>query len=411
MRERFAHFSRNIFFLGLGLICLLLPFQPGFMATLEIITVFFFIIGFSPRKIWKGLKGKWWLIPYGLFFLTAAVWQPFSSDAVEAARQTEVKLAFAIIPLLLAGSGLSGLKAERFIRIFVWSCLAATLILLANAGFRAFKAGSFNPFFYTEFSQFIHVTYFSLYLLFSAGWLLMKGVLDHFRFPFRYAAAISVFFTGVFFCSAKIMILASVFTILLMSFYLSSKAKTLFLAFILALSALLLPVFLYQFSPNFKLRVNYGMEELMKAGDTSDPEKIGSTGLRMVVWRESIPAIKKQFPWGTGPGDVQSELQQIYRKYDMEAAENKKLNMHNEFLQQALGSGVIGLFILPFLIFLPWLISARPEKFAGFIFSFLVFSACITESILERQAGTLFTALMGILIMLAYGKKTPAEKA
>jgi hypothetical protein len=410
MRKKLARYSRNIFFLGLGLICMLLPFQPGFMATVEILTVFFFILGFSPAKIWRGLKGKYWLIPYVLLFTAAAVWQPFSANEAEAARQTEVKLAFLIIPFLLAGSGLSGQKAERFIRIFVYGCLAATLILLAYAGMEALQTRSFKPFFYTDFSRFIHVTYFSLYLLFSAGWLLMKGLLDHLRFPIHYAAAIAVFFAGVFFCSSKIMILASVFSILFMAFYLSSKANTLYPALLLMLSALILPVLLYQFSDNFRLRVNYGMEEITKAGETTDPEKIGSTGFRMVVWKESLPVIKKNLPFGIGPGNVQNELQNIYHKYGMEAAENRKLNMHNEFLQQALGSGIFGPLLLTLIILLPWMISARPEKFAGFMFSFLVFSACLTESILERQAGTLFIALIGILIMLAYGKKTSVQK-
>ena len=94
----------------------------------------------------------------------------------------------------------------------------------------------------------------------------------------------------------------------------------------------------------------------------------------------------------------------------MATAENRKLNMHNEFLQQALGTGIIGLLILPWLILLPWFGSRKPEKLAGMLFSFLVFCACLTESILERQAGTLFVSLLGVLLVLAYGKMPEERK-
>ncbi len=403
MRQQTARHVRTMFFACLGLICLLLPFQPGFMASVEIVTVFFFLIGFSPKKIMEGLRQNYVFIPYLLLFLTAVIWQFWSEDKIEAARQTEVKLAFCVIPLLLTGSGVTGEKAEDFIRLFVWSCLVATIILLGRSAYHAYASGGKTILFYTDFSYFIHVTYFSLYLLFSAGWLLMKGLNDYPRFPLHHGAAIAVFFLGVFFCASKMMILAALFTAFIMAIYYSVKTKNRLPALMLILSALLIPIGLYRFSENFRMRVDYGMTELRQPENNRAPEKIGSTGLRLVVWNKTMPIILNHLPWGIGPGNVQRELQKIYHEQGMQSAENRKLNMHNEFLQQALGTGVIGLFILPWLIFLPWFSSRKPEKLAGLLFSFLVFCASLTESILERQAGTLFVSLLGALLVLAYG--------
>ncbi len=409
MRNRIARQARFLFFAGLGLICVLLPFQPRFMASVEIATVFFFLIGFHPKMMTEHLRRNYRFLPYLFLFATVVFWQFFSVDQTEAARQTEVKLAFFIIPVLLAGSGIRGRKAEDFIRLFVWSCLAATLFLIGRSAWYAYTSLEKSVLFYTDFSYFIHVTYFSLYLLFSAGWLLMKGLNNHARLPFRYAAAIAIFFLGVFFCASKMMILAAIFSAIIMAVYYSVKTKNLVPALVLIISALFIPIALYRFSDNFKLRVDYGITELRQSEENRDPEKIGSTGLRVVVWKRAMPLIAANLPWGIGPGNVQIKLQDIYKEEGMQAAENRKLNMHNEFLQQALGTGVIGLLILPWLIFLPWFASRKSEKLAGLLFSFLVFSACLAESILERQAGTLFVALLGVLLVLAYGK-IPEER-
>ena len=398
-----------MFFACLGLICILLPFQPGFMASVEIATVIFFLLGFSPKKIVEGLRQNYFFIPYLFLFFTAVIWQFWSDDKIEAVRQTEVKLAFFVIPLLLAGSGIKGIKAEHYIGLFVWSCMAATLYLLGRAAWLTHESPENSAFFYTDFSYFIHVTYFSLYLLFSAGWLLMKGLNDHPRFPLHYGVAIAVFFLGVFFCASKVMILASIFCACIMALYISLKTKSRLPALALAVLAMLIPILLYRFSANFKLRVDYGLKELRQSESKRDPEKIGSTGLRLIVWKKTMPIIRNHLPWGIGPGNVQNELQKMYHEQGMKSAENRKLNMHNEFLQQAMGTGIIGLFILPWIIFLPWFISKKANVLAGFLFSFLVFSACLTESILERQAGTLFASLLGVLLVLSYGK-IPGER-
>ena len=311
MRHRISRQARFLFHAGLALICVLLPFQPGFMASVEIATVFFFLIGFHPQKMTKDFRRNDQFLPYLLLFATVAVWQFFSADKIEAARQTEVKLAFLIIPLLLVGSGLKGKKAAYFIELFVWSSLAATLFLLGRNAWQVYVSSGKNLLFYTDFSYFIHVTYFSLYLLFASGWLLMKGLNEYDRLPLGYAAAIAIFFLGVFFCASKMMILAALLSAFIMAVYYSVKTKNLLPALLLIISALLIPLGLYRYSDNFKLRVTYGITELRQSEKNRDPEKIGSTGLRLVVWKRAMPLIAEHLPLGAGPGNVQQALQKI----------------------------------------------------------------------------------------------------
>lgn len=396
------HILQKGFYAGLALICFLLPFQPGFMATVEITVVALFIIGHSPRFIWQNLSNNRFVLPYILFFILVIIWYFFSSETQEAGRQVEVKMAFGIIPILLAGSGIQGKKAENLVRLFVVSNGIAAMILLFMAVLRFYKTGESAAFFYTEFSHFIHVTYFSMYMLFCMAWLLMKGVEEYQKFPLMFGIPILLFAVCIFLASAKMMIITLVFATAFMAIYIGRRKNTWGPALFLFILGFLLPVLLYNLSENFKLRVNYGMKEITEGFTKRNPETIGSTGLRMVVWSETMPIIMQRLPLGMGPGNVQNKLQEIYIEKGMTHAESRKFNMHNEYLQQLAGNGIPGLILFLFIVLLPYFLSAQPMKFASFIFSVTLLMASLSESIFERQAGTLFAGLIGVLLILSY---------
>jgi O-antigen ligase len=332
------------------------------------------------------------------------IWYFFSSETQEAARQVEVKMAFGIVPVLLVGSGLTRNKAEKGILVFVAANFLSAVFLLLHALLRYWQNSDTEVFFYSKFSTFHHVTYFSMYLVFSIGWLLMKGIEEYYKFPKIFIIPILIFSISIFLASSKIMVITYTLASFFTAIYIARRKKILMPSLSLILIAILLPVILYFVSDNFRLRVNYGFSELTTTSENRNPERIGSTGLRMVVWSEVLPIIRKNPVWGIGPGNVQNELQKIYKAQRMEAAEKRKLNLHNEYLQQLAGNGIPGLMLFLLIVLLPYFLSAKPMKFASLIFSFTLIMASVSESIFERQAGTLFAGLIGVLLILSYGR-------
>jgi O-antigen ligase len=130
--------------------------------------------------------------------------------------------------------------------------------------------------------------------------------------------------------------------------------------------------------------------------------------LRLTIWK-LIPEILKENNnsiWtGTGTGDAQEELQKAYTKkglYTGNAEFNDRgyldYNAHNQYLQEFLRNGIIGLIVLIFLVFTPLYLSKNSILSIGLVLTFICFF--ITESALERQAGNiLFTLFISLLIL------------
>ncbi len=98
-----------------------------------------------------------------------------------------------------------------------------------------------------------------------------------------------------------------------------------------------------------------------------------------------------------------------FRKRSMAEAIEKRLNMHNEYLQLCRAAWVF--FGHAALLVFGGAASQAvrpPRRFTRILFSFTVFTVSLTESILERQAGTIFICFAGLLLITAYEKERPA---
>jgi len=407
MLKKITAGSQRLFHFFLLGICFLLPFQPTFLATVEILTVLFFIVGHSPGRIFKNLVNeKYITLPFFLFFALVAVSYFFSDDKTEAARQVEVKLAFLVIPLLVLGSGMHRRKAIRAITVFIGGCAVACVALLLRAAWIYMATRDTAVFNYSYFSYFMHVTYFAMYLLVCMGWLFMDGLENWVKFPRMYVWLILLFAFCLVLVAAKIMLAAFILSSLLFAGYYAKRRQKIWQALSIVFLVTAMPVVAYLVSPGLKTRVDAVFTDMANFDKQPiDTANIGSTAIRMVIWTDAVPRIKQNLPWGIGAGDVQHMLLQNYEKRHLHKAIDKKLNMHNEYLQQLAGLGIPGLLVFICLMLLPAFVCAPPHRFIGLLFSFTVIVVSLTESIFERQAGTIFFCLLGILLMAAYRKE------
>lgn len=408
MLKKFAATSRQLFLMGIFAICFLLPFEPRFLATIEIATVLFFFLGHSPISIISNLRKSNITLLYFGYFAWVVISYFISADQLEANRQLHVKLPFLIIPLLLVGSGMSKANAKKSIIFFIAGCASACIVLLAWATYDYWQTGDSLVFMYAPFSRFMHVTYFGIYLLFCFGWLFMVALEDKVLYPKSHYFLMVLYAICLVLLSAKIMLLAFVLSAFLFGAYFAWRKKKIWTAALIMVVISSLPFILYAASAYVRLRVDSVLEEVNHRNEPVNPVWAGSTTTRIAIWKDAWRDILEVQPMGTGVGDVKNMLLEKYHQRGFTAAIDKHLNMHNEYLQALAGMGILGFILFILITLAPAIFCAFPHQFGGIIFSFSILMASLTESILERQAGTIFICLVGVLLIITY-KKAPAE--
>lgn len=395
---------RKFFFFSLCGICFLLPFEPKFLATIEIVTILLFFLAHSPTFIFNNIRKRKEALPFFLFFAAVFISYFFSTDTIEAERQVKVKLPFFLISLLIWGSGLSKRNARIALITFISGCALACICLLVWAIYAYTQTQDSLVFTYTNFSRFMHVSYFGSYLLFCFAWLFMVAMEDKLLYPKTHIFLMLLFALCLVLISAKITLLAFGLSSFFFAGYYFYRKKKFVQASILLVFICAAPFVLYWASANVKQRVDNFKKEWNNRNKPIDYGNIGSTSTRLIIWKEASEELKQHGWLGVGVGDVQKTLNEKYEKLHLTKFIEKRFNMHNEYLQEWVGLGIFGLLLFIAILLMPAFVCASPYRFIGIIFSFNMTVVSLTESILERQAGTIFICLIGILLLVAYEK-------
>lgn len=167
-----------------------------------------------------------------------------------------------------------------------------------------------------------------------------------------------------------------------------------FLSYLIILLVILL-ILAYMFDNYIFIRFYEGLN-LSQAFN----ELNSSTGIRTILWRESL-LLSFESPFiGYGLGDVQNHINTSLIENGYEALTIiHSYNSHNQFLQIILSSGYLGLLIImSIFIFLFQTFKNRKNKISFYIFLYII-SCFMFESLLERQNGIIITALFFNLML------------
>jgi len=120
---------------------------------------------------------------------------------------------------------------------------------------------------------------------------------------------------------------------------------------------------------------------------------------RLIQWQCSIDILDENDSWfyGVGTGDVKPLLQACYQ--------DKKFwghlynyNLHNEYLEEMVRHGLIGLSLLLLAFLYPMVVAIKQKQYLYIYFILIFMLACISESFLNRQKGVIFYAFFNALI-------------
>ncbi len=380
--------KQRLFYFFPALFCFCLPFGSLVLSGLVVLWMITSFFNFDKEQFKTGIKNKnlWWLLTFFFITLISAL---VSSDKNEANFSVEIKMSFLVFPYLFFCFKWPLQIIKRCVVSFVSGCFFAALVLIVRAAYHAFT-GHPEYFFYTQFSVFIHASYFAMYLImaialvivFYPAWFKAQKNVVYTAYFF-----ILVFITTIFLCSSKLGILSFFIAAPLILLYKLRSFLNLKKIALLISGMVVLGFLSYKLFPEAFNRLSSLTAISSSSIDKTSSE---STEVRILIWEQCVNIIKNNFWLGTGVGDANDALYAAYTANGLTGASDHNLNAHNQYFQTFIGLGIIGFLILLILTF-GYLIKGIVKKhFLLFLFSFLISLNFLVESMLQTSAGVLF---------------------
>lgn len=326
----------------------------------------------------SGISALMLMLYYGVSWMSL-LW---STDVASGLFDLEVKLSLLVFPLIIGFSKYTRADIEKQIFIGIQMLTIVLSVLIIRFLFYALLMHQILS--YTEFSLELHPTYLSMYCIFALSYIWFHSKDKHFIYS-------SILFISIILSASKAGLIALIGILI---YYLLQKYRLYALIGLLFMS---IGLYYILFKTNYLQfisdRVKTTKEVLEKAW-THQPLPIETNSIRLFAWTSAIESIQKNLWIGVGVGDTRHELNRVYSAKNLSLLSAKNINAHNVFLQIALATGMLGL--LPFLAAILLILLESLQKKMVFISVFMIVQSLIlfnTESILDTQAGTIFTGL------------------
>ncbi|MFT7297776.1 MAG: O-antigen ligase [Sphingobacteriales bacterium] len=408
--------SQKLFFVAMIIIAAFMPFwNLGVNIGVGMLAAAWLISADFRSKI-KTFKARplFWLLP--ILFLICLLGLLYSSNQTEAFKDLGVKLPLLLVPLIFGSSKVvSRAQLGVIMKVFIGACLVACFYCLFMAGYynvqegytlsyflgRIFgdtpMLGEYAYFNYEHFTYHYFSTplkfqpiYFSLFLTLAAYfsiWLAWENKrVGNSEFTKRGIILFVFFFVIIMLLSSRSQSMVFIFTSVLWAIVWAIKNKKLILGLSVGGMVVLFGMMMIMFNPINKSRFT----EMVDMENTYEETEWMGRSLRLQKWLYALELIKENPVIGVGVGDAPDELMRIYAKNDFHIGLKKKFNSHNEYLQFAIHSGVLGLLFLLFSLAYPAWVGLKSQKNLFLAFVILFSLSLITEAMFERTKGLMF---------------------
>jgi len=390
------------------LLALLIPYK----FIIPVVIALWFVYQLTQYKHinWKAFFSNFWmLVPLAYFLLHAAAYM-FTYNKTEALFSIEVKLSFLFLPFLFYNSKFTRKDFNTIALAFVASNLLAVLICTINSLLNYLKVDEFLT--YNSYSLFLHPSYFAMYLVFS---LIVLLVVDIQILKSKVASIILVsvaamlIVSGIVFSASKMGLLSLGLIIPAIVFYKLIRAKKIIISVVLFLLLLVSGIALFNttFSPIQRLKNAFSFYNSNQAIDKTTTE---SNAVRLLVWHEAVELFKQKPFLGYAPGDANDVLYAAYEKAGLTGAFKEHLNAHSQFLQTAVGLGLIGGILLLMQTIGLVVYGFIRKNIWTLLFGILIIVNFLVESMLQTEAGNLFFVFFYCLLLSVKDLSTKHNK-
>jgi O-antigen ligase len=368
------------------------------------------------EKIRRFRENRWlWL--FSSLYAAYLVAMLYTENVAEGKFELEKKMSLLFLPILLGSSRpLSGVHLRLVSRVFIWSCVVATLACFARAVQLNYREGQTLTYLYDAIVHDVHLpthyeylnywyftyklfasavqmhpVYLAMYCVFSsclAAWLWWDRTWNKKWRNFGVAGLVLYFFVVVLLLSSRtqlfcMAVFGSVFAI-----YEGWRNRAMLRTMVVLGIAAGIGAFVVFRNPVIRERIVSSNRPGAHYSENVYGE--GGLSLRLLKWKYTMEAILESPIAGAGTGDGQDELQGVYSRNAFTIGFENRFNPHNQFLHTWLDTGAWGLLILLACLLLPIGNALKQGKWIYAVFLVLFIISCTTESMLQVNKGIAF---------------------
>lgn len=378
----------------LHVLVFLISFQERFipLALVIFLVLNLFTVSWSDR-VYYFKKRKSFILTFTAFYFVSIFGMLYTENMAEGLFDLEVKMSILFVPLFFLTTNIvNKYTVFGLLKTYIFGVSLSLLVQFFIAGLNFQDTGNTDVFFYRLFSYFHHPSYFSMYTNFAIASLLV--LIFHFRDrpQIRHFSLLIFLVIGIYLLSSRSGMLTLIILLLYAFVYIIfPQLKWKKMLYALFASVLISVAILYPISK---------YTETIRSVDVTTNKS--SSGVRLGMWKSTIPLIEANPVLGVGTGDVNRELQQQFAKDRILRAVRDNLNAHNQFIQTQVAQGLLGTLSLLLAILYPLWVSIKKGKLFYPLFAVILLLSFLTEAVLNTQAGVIYYAVMNSIVFFTY---------
>jgi O-antigen ligase len=150
---------------------------------------------------------------------------------------------------------------------------------------------------------------------------------------------------------------------------------------------------------------------ILKKEKYNPGDSFSGVQFRLLLWRFTFEILEEEGAWifGVSPSRAQSTLRKKYLEMDMYAGDKGKgtegylaYNCHNQFLQEMLQSGVVGLCALLYWCVVLLKVCIYKRDIVMYALVFVIFCFFFSDTPLERQYGIVLCTIFPLILAYSH---------
>ena len=351
----------------------------------HLIILSFFIKAIISHKnfIFSDLKKSTVILVITTFIVLSFISISWSSDKIFALVYLKKYYHFLVIPIIYLS-----LNPKYIKHIFTSFLLGMLLSEILSYGifFEIIHFDNVHP---NDPSPFMNHSDYSLYLSLSSMILLNrifftnKNTYKIFYFLYFLTTVSNLFLNGG--RTGQFIFIASLFIVLMLNIKHKLMAAT--IATTLAVAVISVA---YNTSPIFKERGTAAYHDITST--LFDKNYSQSFGIRVSLWIMGLNVFKDNILLGTGIGDEKTGMQKYAKKYNISRYQNLPdsgyIDYHSMYVQHAVQLGIIGLFLIFYLVYSIFMLKFRSPLYRNINIAFA--TSVLISSLVGNIIGTIF---------------------
>lgn len=391
---------QNTSFIFLNLIAFTLPLHTHLNS---IFIIALCICLFFPKRLKKRflnlLDNQFFYLFIGLYIIQL-IGLAYTNDFQDAFYKLETKLSILIFPFAIGlMPKLNNKQVYTIITSFAFSCLLITFYYFFKTTDDFYFGNSSTFPASTEFLKSIspgigsvYMGMYNIFAIFSILYILLKEW-QYVPLGLKILAIVSItilYAFAILIGARTSLYISFVFVIIYISYNFYNRKNYDGKTIVLSIVSLAITSF---FAYNNDLH--------SKITSQLDTKQENTRNLRMVQWGCAAKVLLKNnniLFFGVGTGDVQDNIGPCYVSQGYGQFKDS-FNTHNEYMEEALRHGLIGLFIFLSALLIPFYLSIYERRsYLYFLFLLIFIIWSFTESTLSTQKGTVFYAFFNSLL-------------